>query len=34
MDSLVGRLPDLRHYAVLLTTIAASVQDGTITALK
>ncbi len=34
MDSLVGRLPDLRHYAVLLTTVAASVQDGTITALK
>ena len=30
MDSLVGRLPDLRHYAALLTSVAAIVPDSTI----
>ena len=30
VDSLAGRLPDLRHYARLLT----SIQDGTIKMLK
>jgi len=30
MDSLAGRLPDLRHYAVLLTSVAAVVRGDTI----
>ena len=30
MDSFTQRLPDLRHYAQLLTGIAAGIQDGTI----
>jgi len=30
MDSFAQRLPDLRHYAQLLTGIAAGIQDGTI----
>ncbi len=30
MDSLAGRLPDLRHYAALLTSVAVVVRDGTI----
>ncbi len=30
MDSLAGRLPDLRHYASLLTAVAAVVRDSTI----
>ncbi len=30
MNSFAQRLPDLRHYAQLLTGIAAGVQDGTI----
>ncbi len=29
-DSLAGRLPDLRHYAGLLTPVAAAVRDDTI----
>ncbi len=32
MDSLAGRLPDLRHYAALLASVAAAVRDGTIRA--
>lgn len=31
MDSSTQRLPDLHHYAQLLTAIAAGIQDGTIT---
>ena len=30
MDSLAGRLPDLRHYAALLTSVAVVVRDGMI----
>ncbi len=30
MDSLAGRLPDLRHYAALLTSVAAVVRYDTI----
>jgi len=30
MDSLAGRLLDLRHYAALLTSVAAVVRDSTI----
>ncbi len=30
MDSFTQRLPDLRHYALLLSSIAAGIQDGTI----
>jgi len=30
MDSFAQRLPDLRHYAQLLTGIAAGIQNGTI----
>jgi hypothetical protein len=30
MDSFAQRLPDLRHYAQLLTGIATGIQDGTI----
>jgi hypothetical protein len=30
MDGLVGRLPDLRHYAALLTSVAAVVRENTI----
>ncbi len=30
MDSLVGRLSDLRHYAALLSSVAAVVRDDTI----
>ncbi len=30
MDSFAARLPDLRHYAQLLTGIATGIQDGTI----
>ena len=30
MDSLVQRLPDLRHYVLLLTGIAIGIQGGTI----
>ncbi len=30
MDSLAGRLSDLRHYAGLLTSVAAVVRDDTI----
>jgi len=30
MDSLVGRLSDLRHYAALLTSVAAVVRDDMI----
>jgi len=30
MDGLAGRLPDLRHYAGLLTPVAAVVRDDTI----
>ena len=34
MDSFTQRLPDLRHYALLFTGIAAGIQDGTITVPK
>ncbi len=30
MDSLAGRLSDLRHYATLLTSVAVVVRDGMI----
>ncbi len=30
MDCLAGRLPDLRHYAALLTSVAAVVRHDTI----
>lgn len=30
MDSFVQRLPDLRHYAALLTAVAAGIHDGAI----
>ncbi len=30
MDALARRLPDLRHYASMLTGIAQGIQDGTI----
>jgi len=32
MDSLAGRRPDLRHYATLLTSVAAVIRDDTIRA--
>ena len=30
MDGLAGRLPDLRHYAALVTSMAADTRDRTI----
>ncbi len=30
MDSLAGRLPDLRRYSALLASVAAAVRDDTI----
>ena len=30
MDAFAARLPDLRHYAAVLTGIARDIQDGTI----
>jgi hypothetical protein len=30
VGGLAGRLPDLRHYAALLTSVAAAVRNGTI----
>jgi len=30
LDRLAGRFPDLHHYAVLLTSIAAGIRDGAI----
>ena len=34
INGLTGRLPDLRHYAALLTSIAAVVRDDTIRGLE